>query len=136
MCCCVFCFKQKTAYEMRISDGSSDVCASDRRSPEEYRGELLSPPGSPNHGAERLGRIPGARHLHFEDLIGEDMSFRSPDEIRALLEARGATPDRKIISYCRFSHRTTIAYFALTQLLGYAALWLNARPDRKRTRLN
>src|SRR3546814_9963384 len=23
-------FKQKTAYEMRISDGSSDVCASDR----------------------------------------------------------------------------------------------------------
>src|SRR3546814_16823091 len=36
MCClsageCVFCFflKQKTAYEMRISDWSSDVCSSD-----------------------------------------------------------------------------------------------------------
>src|SRR3546814_915472 len=28
-CCCVFCFKQKTAYEMRISDWSSDVCSSD-----------------------------------------------------------------------------------------------------------
>src|SRR3546814_10404201 len=29
--CCVFCFffKQKTAYEMRISDWSSDVCSSD-----------------------------------------------------------------------------------------------------------
>src|SRR3546814_17928359 len=26
---CVFCFKQKTAYEMRISDWSSDVCSSD-----------------------------------------------------------------------------------------------------------
>src|SRR3546814_3475339 len=25
----LFCFKQKTAYEMRISDGSSDVCSSD-----------------------------------------------------------------------------------------------------------
>src|SRR3546814_12263948 len=25
----VFCLKQKTAYEMRISDGSSDVCSSD-----------------------------------------------------------------------------------------------------------
>src|SRR3546814_8406846 len=24
-----FCFKQKTAYEMRIRDGSSDVCSSD-----------------------------------------------------------------------------------------------------------
>src|SRR3546814_1047688 len=30
MCCCdVVFFKQKTAYEMRISDWSSDVCSSD-----------------------------------------------------------------------------------------------------------
>src|SRR3546814_851699 len=29
--CCFFFFKQKTAYEMRISDWSSDVCSSDRR---------------------------------------------------------------------------------------------------------
>src|SRR3546814_19108448 len=32
MCMCellFFCFKQKTAYEMRISDWSSDVCSSD-----------------------------------------------------------------------------------------------------------
>src|SRR3546814_10099574 len=28
-CFCVFFFKQKTAYEMRISDWSSDVCSSD-----------------------------------------------------------------------------------------------------------
>src|SRR3546814_15399951 len=29
MICCFFFFKQKTAYEMRISDWSSDVCSSD-----------------------------------------------------------------------------------------------------------
>src|SRR3546814_7487792 len=29
VCCLVFFFKQKTAYEMRISDWSSDVCSSD-----------------------------------------------------------------------------------------------------------
>src|SRR3546814_16144179 len=29
MIVCFFCFKQKTAYEMRISDWSSDVCSSD-----------------------------------------------------------------------------------------------------------
>src|SRR3546814_15444765 len=29
MCCFCFFFKQKTAYEMRISDWSSDVCSSD-----------------------------------------------------------------------------------------------------------
>src|SRR3546814_19841359 len=33
----VFFFKQKTAYEMRISDWSSDVCSSDLGSPPEYR---------------------------------------------------------------------------------------------------
>src|SRR3546814_1375267 len=30
---CVFFFKQKTAYEMRISDWSSDVCSSDLMPP-------------------------------------------------------------------------------------------------------
>src|SRR3546814_17434949 len=30
MCCRFFVIKQKTAYEMRISDWSSDVCSSDR----------------------------------------------------------------------------------------------------------
>src|SRR3546814_1182406 len=29
MCCLVFFFKQKTSYEMRISDWSSDLCSSD-----------------------------------------------------------------------------------------------------------
>src|SRR3546814_10375790 len=31
-----FCFKQKTAYEMRISDWSSDVCSSDLFDPSSY----------------------------------------------------------------------------------------------------
>src|SRR3546814_5262175 len=31
-----FFFKQKTAYEMRISDWSSDVCSSDLREPESF----------------------------------------------------------------------------------------------------
>src|SRR3546814_5143422 len=35
ICVYVFFFKQKTAYEMRISDWSSDVCSSDLRLPAE-----------------------------------------------------------------------------------------------------
>src|SRR3546814_7030813 len=38
LCCvCFFFFKQKTAYEMRISDWSSDVCSSDLSLPEWQR---------------------------------------------------------------------------------------------------
>src|SRR3546814_4192489 len=44
MCCFVFFFfKQKTAYEMRISDWSSDVCSSD----------LLPPEGRSEPGAQQ-----------------------------------------------------------------------------------
>src|SRR3546814_9151808 len=38
----VFFFKQKTAYEMRISDWSSDVCSSDLLAWTEVGGELLT----------------------------------------------------------------------------------------------
>src|SRR3546814_9949510 len=36
--CCFFFFKQKTAYEMRISDWSSDVCSSDLRRQQHHVG--------------------------------------------------------------------------------------------------
>src|SRR3546814_17886976 len=40
-----FFFKQKTAYEMRISDWSSDVCSSDLRRQFDRVGRLLHNPG-------------------------------------------------------------------------------------------
>src|SRR3546814_9276586 len=39
--CLFFFFKQKTAYEMRISDWSSDVCSSDLRTQLERRTDFL-----------------------------------------------------------------------------------------------
>ena len=91
----------------------------DHRSPEEYRGERVNMIGAPDVGAERTGRIPGAQHLYFDEFLNKDMTFKSEPELRALLEARGATPDRDVISYCRLSHRATLAYFTMTELLGY-----------------
>src|SRR3546814_2640941 len=40
--CYIFFFKQKTAYEMRISDWSSDVCSSDLPFTLQWAGELSS----------------------------------------------------------------------------------------------
>src|SRR3546814_20918136 len=59
--CIFFFFKQKTAYEMRISDWSSDVCSSDLQS---ERLVLRA-----KHRLERdRGAIPGVDHHHH---IGE-----------------------------------------------------------------
>src|SRR3546814_290062 len=41
LCCFVFFFKQKTAYEMRISDWSSDVCSSDLQAVYGFGGRTL-----------------------------------------------------------------------------------------------
>src|SRR3546814_19649491 len=68
----VFFFKQKTAYEMRISDWSSDVCSSDLAAP---RGEAegvgveqlaVVGVGLEHHlvDARVLLRIPGQAHVH------------------------------------------------------------------------
>jgi len=91
----------------------------DGRSPEEYRGERVGGPGGPDVGALRYGRIPGAKHLYFEELLDGNRAFKPIPDLRSLFEARGAGPGHNIIAYCRMSHRATVLYFALTQLLGF-----------------
>ncbi len=105
--------------EVLGSLGKPGVAILDVRSPEEYRGERVAPPGHPDGGAERTGRIPGARHLYFMELINGDGTFKSPAQIRRLVEDRGITPDKEVIVYCRLSHRASLAWFALHELLGY-----------------
>jgi thiosulfate/3-mercaptopyruvate sulfurtransferase len=67
----------------------------------------------------RYGRIPGAKHLHFEDMLDADKSFKDAGDLARMVEAHGAGPERDIIAYCRLSHRATVLYFALTELLGF-----------------
>src|SRR3546814_7994113 len=55
-----FFFKQKTAYEMRISDWSSDVCSSDLFVIEE-RHARLQPPGH-GHAVDPLHRVVDQHH--------------------------------------------------------------------------
>lgn len=93
----------------------------DQRSPEEYSGERVSDYSfAVDHGAERSGRIPGAVHLYFKELLNEDDSFKSPEQIRAVLAKAGIAPEKfdDIVCYCRLSHRATIAWLALSQILG------------------
>ncbi|MBO6783674.1 MAG: sulfurtransferase [Alphaproteobacteria bacterium] len=99
-----------------------DAILLDHRSPEEYKGERVNMIGAPDVGAERAGRIPGARHLFFDEFLNDDMTFKSAEELRSLLSARGATADKDVISYCRLSHRATLAYFVMTELLGYESV--------------
>ena len=70
-------------------------------------------------GPTRHGRIPGARHLFFEELLDDDMRFLPSEKLRASFEQRGAMPDDEIVLYCRLSHRGTLGWTVLTKFLGY-----------------
>ncbi len=93
----------------------------DLRSPEEYSGERVSDYSfKTDHGAERAGRIPGAVHLYFRQLLNDDDTFKSPDQLRAVLSAAGIPPEKfgDVVCYCRLSHRATVGWLALGQILG------------------
>ena len=81
--------------------GNPDRVLLDGRTLEEYHGERVKPAPGFDHGAERKGRIPTARHLFYRELLNEDESFKTYDQLRQAFEARGATPDKDIVSYCR-----------------------------------
>jgi thiosulfate/3-mercaptopyruvate sulfurtransferase len=92
----------------------------DVRTPEEYSGERVMEYGQFDHGAERGGRIPGARHLFFRDILNADDTFKEPDAIRAAIVRAGVDPAAldELVIYCRLSHRASLVWFALTYLLG------------------
>jgi len=104
--------------EVLASLGRRDLIILDGRSREEYRGERVGVPGHPDVGALRYGRIPGAKHLMFEELLESDKSFKPAEALGAAVRARDVDSGKDIITYCRMSHRATVLYFALTELLG------------------
>ena len=92
----------------------------DLRTPEEYTGERVSGPLVPfDHGAERKGRIPGARHLFYERLLRPDGTFKDREALRVEFASVGVDYESDIVCYCRLSHRATLGWFALTRLLGH-----------------
>jgi thiosulfate/3-mercaptopyruvate sulfurtransferase len=90
----------------------------DVRSPEEFKGEILAPPGL-QETAQRGGHIPGAKNISWADTVQPDGRFKSADDLRELYEAQGVTNDQEVIAYCRIGERSSIAWFALHELLGY-----------------
>jgi len=94
----------------------------DVRSPGEYKGELLHMPDYPQEGAVRGGHIPGARNIPWAKAANEDGTFKSYEELKALYEGEGVTPDKNVVAYCRIGERSSHTWFVLTYLLGYPSV--------------
>ena len=91
----------------RLQDRSLTIL--DVRTEDEYRGK---------HGYPcdpRQGRIPGARHVHVQELFGSDGRPLPGDHVRALV----GDPE-EIVAYCHSGSRSALATLAL-RAAGYRA---------------
>ncbi|WP_410666811.1 sulfurtransferase [Amycolatopsis sp. cmx-4-68] len=91
----------------------------DVRSPDEFSGKLLAPAHLPQEQSQVPGHIPGALNVPWAKVANEDGTFKTEDEIRELYKDEGIDEGKGTIAYCRIGERSSIAWFALHELLGY-----------------
>jgi thiosulfate/3-mercaptopyruvate sulfurtransferase len=91
----------------------------DVRSPDEYSGKIVAPPGM-TETAQRAGHIPGAVSVPWSSSVNADGTFKSASELRELyVKARGLNPSVPTIAYCRIGERSSHTWFVLRHVLGF-----------------
>jgi len=91
----------------------------DVRSPDEFSGKLLAPAHLPQEQSQVPGHIPGALNVPWAKVANEDGTFKTEGEIEELYKDQGIDTGKGTIAYCRIGERSSIAWFALHELLGY-----------------
>jgi len=90
----------------------------DVRSPDEYSGKVIAPPGM-TETAQRGGHIPRAHNVPWALAVNEDGTFKNHDTLLELYRSRGVTPYDDTIAYCRIGERSAHTWFVLKYLLHY-----------------
>ena len=108
------------AFLSEVSDGveSDAIDLVDVRSPAEFSGEILAPPGLPET-CQRGGHIPGARNIPWVEACAADGTFKSADELREIYANAGISGSKPIVAYCRIGERSSHSWFVLKYLIGF-----------------
>jgi thiosulfate/3-mercaptopyruvate sulfurtransferase len=106
------------AYLKDVLDRSAQTSLVDVRSPAEFSGEIIAPPGLPET-AQRCGHIPGAQNIPWAQAANEDGTFKSSEELQQLYGAKGISAADPVVAYCRIGERSSHTWFVLKELLGY-----------------
>jgi thiosulfate/3-mercaptopyruvate sulfurtransferase len=104
---------------VRQTIGDEGQALVDVRSPQEFSGDLIAPPGYEQEGAQRAGHIPSAASIPWASAVRDDGTFKSADELRNLYAGKGVTGDKAVTAYCRIGERSAHTWFVLRELLGY-----------------
>jgi thiosulfate/3-mercaptopyruvate sulfurtransferase len=97
--------------EVRRAMTNPGVRLVDSRTPGQFRGEVTR--------GKRQGRIPGAVNVPITSFWeGPHKTWKSEADLRAIHEAAGVTPDKRVITYCNAGVSASVGLLAL-RLLGY-----------------
>ena len=101
---------------------NAKIAILDTRSPQEYAGIKVF--------AQRGGHIPGAINIEWTEAMDKsrNMRLKPENELRELLESKGITLDKEIITHCQTHHRSAHTYILLKSLgyknvKGYPGSW-------------
>ena len=101
-----------------VANKKSDTALVDIRSNDEYTGKVIAPAGI-QELAVRAGHIPGAVNVPWGQVVAEDGTFKSAEELKKIYGAVGIDGKKPIITYCRIWERSSHTWFALSKILGY-----------------
>lgn len=96
---------------------SGDYQLVDVRSPAEFSGDVIAPPGM-TETAQRGGHVPGAKSIPWALTVEEDGTFKDADKLKNLYGDKGIDTDKPVVAYCRIGERSSHTWFVLTYLLG------------------
>jgi thiosulfate/3-mercaptopyruvate sulfurtransferase len=103
--------------EVLAAVGGSATQLVDVRSPAEFNGEIIAPPGM-SETAQRAGHIPGAKNIPWATAANEDGTFKSESELRDIYGSAGVDGGTDTIAYCRIGERSSHTWFVLKHILG------------------
>jgi thiosulfate/3-mercaptopyruvate sulfurtransferase len=104
--------------QVQAAQQSHQAALVDVRSPQEFTGEILAPPGLPET-CQRGGHIPGARSIPWSRACNDDGTFKTVEQLRSLYGGEGVDGGKPVIAYCRIGERSSHTWFVLKYLLGY-----------------
>lgn len=107
------------AYRRQVEDvvGTARVNLVDVRSPDEFTGKVIAPPGM-TETAQRAGHIPGAKSVPWSKTANDDGTFKTRAELEQLYRSAGVDFAKPTIAYCRIGERSSHTWFVLKYLLG------------------
>jgi thiosulfate/3-mercaptopyruvate sulfurtransferase len=113
-----------TAADVLAAGGGEATVVLDSREPAKFRGETVwFETGEIASGADgiahtprgdlRAGHVPWARSVPWTELYRSDLTMKSPAELREIFARVGATPDRRVITYCGVGISASALFYAL-----------------------